>query len=196
MPGASAHELMQPRMADGSPFRLKHSTPPRKGGVLILFYEATNGEIKFPLIQRPNYEGIHSGQMALPGGKYEEEDGDQYATALRETEEEIGVDREGVEIIGSLTEFFVAASNYMVLPVLGKLQRVPEFTPDPGEVDEVVVVNLEDLLNPEKKKTKEMVVRGSFKMNCPYFDLEEKVVWGATAMILSELVEILRAWDV
>ncbi|MEO1254034.1 MAG: coenzyme A pyrophosphatase, partial [Bacteroidota bacterium] len=75
---------MKPRMVNGAPLQLKHNTSPKKGAVLILLYEEA-GQIHFPLIQRPEYEGIHSGQMALPGGRYEEIDGDQYVTALRES---------------------------------------------------------------------------------------------------------------
>ena len=90
MPGGLAHQKMKPKMANGAPLKMKHATPPRKGGVLILLYEE-DGMVRFPLIQRPSYEGIHSGQMALPGGRYEPQDQDQYHTALRESEEEIGV---------------------------------------------------------------------------------------------------------
>lgn len=194
MPGNSAHEKMKPTLANGAPLKLSHSTPPRKGGVLILLYE-DEGIVRFPLIQRPNYEGIHSGQMALPGGRYEEEDQDQFRTALRESDEEIGVDQSKVEIIGSLSEFFVSASNYMVLPVIGKVDFKPKFVPEPREVQDVVTPPISHLADPERIKEKEITVRSGFKMQCPYFDLEGRTVWGATAMMLSEMVEILREFD-
>ncbi|WP_370087689.1 CoA pyrophosphatase [Ekhidna sp.] len=191
MPGTVAHDKMKPKMANGAPLRMKHATPPRKGGVLILLFEE-NGVAHFPLIQRPNYEGIHSGQMALPGGRYEHTDQDQFQTALRETEEEIGVSRDNVEIIGSLSEFFVAASNYMVLPVIGKIDHRPDFIPEPREVDDIVTPPVHHLIEPQRLKKKEMIVRNGYKLESPYFDLEGRTVWGATAMMLSELVEILK----
>ncbi len=191
MPGTVAHNRMKPKMANGAPLKLKHATPPRKGGVLILLFEQ-NGIAHFPLIQRPNYEGIHSGQMALPGGRFEKSDADQYQTALRETEEEIGVDMKTVEIIGNLSEFFVAASNYMVLPVIGKVDYKPEFVPEPREVYDIITPSISHLIDQERLKEKEIVVRDRYRLKSPYFDLEGRTVWGATAMMLSELVEILK----
>ncbi|SNT34872.1 NUDIX domain-containing protein [Ekhidna lutea] len=194
MPGADAQLKMKPRMANGAPLRMKHATPPRKGGVLILLFP-DNDVVRFALIQRPDYEGIHGGQMALPGGRYEEEDKDQIQTALRESEEEIGVDKSKIEIIGSLSEFFVAASNYMVLPVIGKMNFKPTFVPEPREVDDIVTPPLKDLINPSRLKEKEIVVRSGYKLICPYFDLQGRTVWGATAMMLGELVEILKEFE-
>ncbi len=191
MPGDAAHQKMKPKMLSGAPLNMKHSTPPRKGGVLILLYEE-NGIVHFPLIQRPNYEGIHSGQMALPGGRFEKEDRDQYQTALREAHEEIGVNHDEIEIIGSLSEFFVAASNYMVLPVIGKIQLKPQFIPEEREVHDIVTPPVSHLIDPMRLKEKQITVRNGIVLNCPYFDLEGRTVWGATAMMLSEMVEILK----
>ncbi|MEP0987872.1 CoA pyrophosphatase [Ekhidna sp.] len=195
MPGDVAHQRMKPKLANGAPLKMKHATPPRKGGVLILLYQDQE-TVHFPLIQRPSYEGIHSGQMALPGGRYEEEDQDQFNTALRETEEEIGVDQNSIQIVGSLSEFFVAASNYMVLPVIGKLDHKPKFVPEPREVADIVTPPVSHLIDPDRLKEKEMNVRNGFKMHCPYYDLAGRTVWGATAMMLSELVEILKEYPV
>lgn len=194
LPGAHAHEMMKPRMANGSNYSLKQRSKPREGAVLILFYES-EGKVKFPLIQRPIYEGIHSGQIALPGGKEEESDGSLEITALREANEEIGIDPNKVEIIGSLTKFFVIVSNYRVLPVVGKVNEVPEFVADEREVESIISPSLSDLINPSLTKEKQMLVRGGVDMVCPYFDLQDKVVWGATAMMLSELVVILKEYQ-
>jgi len=194
LPGQDAHELMKPRMADGTSFSLKHPQKPREGGVLILFFEK-DGEVKFPLIQRPTYEGIHSGQIALPGGKAEEYDGGLKSTALREAQEEIGVDADKVEIIGTLSKFFVIASNYCVLPVIGKVTEVPEFIPDEREVDGIICPPVSKLVDPSFAKEKQMLVRGGVDMICPYYDLEDKMVWGATAMMLSELAVILQEFE-
>ncbi|WP_420315953.1 NUDIX hydrolase [Ekhidna sp.] len=193
LPGDFAHQKMKPKLPSGAPLKMTHATPPRKGGVLILLYE-DDGMVRFPLIERPSYEGIHSGQMALPGGRYEQEDLDQYHTALRESEEEIGINRHDIEIIGSLSEFFVAASNYMVLPVIGKIEKKPSFIPEPREVADIVTPEFGQLIDDARLKEKEITVRNGFKMICPYYDLEDRVVWGATAMMLSELVEIMKEY--
>ncbi|MBC6399766.1 MAG: CoA pyrophosphatase [Ekhidna sp.] len=193
LPGAGAHELMKPVKADGTNFSIKHPVSPRESGVLILFHES-EGDIRFPLIQRPAYKGVHSGQMALPGGKKETEDGDLFDTALREAKEEIGVDHLQVEILGSLSKFYVMASNYEVLPVIGKVKSKSNFTPDNHEVESIINARLSHLVNPNYMKEKRILVRGEVEMICPYFDLEDKIIWGATAMILSELVVILQEY--
>lgn len=195
MPGSSAHNMMQPKMGGGAPIRIKHTMPPRPGGVLILFFEE-NGLVKFPLIQRPEYEGIHSGQIAFPGGKSEASDASLVETALREAEEEIGVDRNQISIVGALSDFFVAASNFDILPVVGVAQTPPNFKADAREVSEIITPQAKDLIHPETVKTKEMVVRNGITLASPYFDLEEKVVWGATAMMLSELKVILQEYAI
>lgn len=191
LPGEKAHQIMKPKMADGSPLKLSNSKPPKEGGVLILLYEE-GGQLKFPLIQRSSYEGIHSGQMALPGGKFEVEDSNLIATALRETREEIGIPENKIEVIGSLSTFYVAASNYMVKPVIGLIRELPNFILDPREVDDVITPSIEQLVSLNSLKETELTVRNDYKLLCPYFDLEGRMVWGATAMMLSELVVILN----
>lgn len=191
LPGADAHNLMLPRLSSGDRIRFRDNQSPRKGAVLILLYEK-EGEFNFPLIQRPVYEGIHSGQMALPGGKADESDPDLYFTALREAKEEIGISPESVEIIGNLSEFFVGASNHLILPVIGYIRSEAIFEPDPYEVEEVIEVPLIDLMDQKKRKEKEIMTTHGYKLYSPYFDMQNKVVWGATAMMLSEFVEVIK----
>ncbi|MEP5611977.1 MAG: CoA pyrophosphatase [Cyclobacteriaceae bacterium] len=194
MPGESAYSLMQPKLQNGSNIRFNHSVKPKEGGVLILLYEE-DGVVKFPLIERQDYDGIHSGQISLPGGKKEDEDLDLVQTALRETEEEIGINRSEVRVLGSLTQFFVGASNFDILPVIGVLQTSPKFEPDSREVKEIVTPSVLDLLNIEKRRTTDINVRNGYMLSSPYFDLENKMVWGATAMMLSELVPVLNEFN-
>jgi len=194
MPGELAHSLMQPKLMSGSNIRFNHLTQPKEGGVLILLYEE-DGVVKFPLIERQDYDGIHSGQISLPGGKKENADGDLVQTALRETEEEIGISRSEVRVLGSLTQFFVGASNYDILPVIGMLSIAPEFEPDQREVKEIITPPIIDLLDSEKRRTKDIKVRNGYMLSSPYFDLESKMVWGATAMMLSELVSVLDEFN-
>ena len=191
MPGETAHNAMKPRLANGAPLNIKHPTPPRPGAVLILIH-SVDGIAHFPLIQRPNYEGVHSGQIALPGGKKEASDSDLFETALRETEEEIGVARNQIEVIGNLSSFYVAASNFQVLPVVGKINEPPQYILDSREVEEVINPRIADLTEASNKKRKDLLVRGGVTLNSPYFDLQGKVVWGATAMMLSEFEAILN----
>ncbi len=178
-------------MADGTAINLKHKNPPREGAVMILFFEE-EGTVKFPLIQRPKYEGIHSGQMALPGGKSELDDRDLRHTALRETEEEIGVNSAKIEVFGELSSFYVVASNFQVLPVLGFMDHKPDFIPDNREVDQVVLAQTDHIISNEALKRKNVEAANGFHLDSPYFDVNGKVVWGATAMMLSELVEIMK----
>lgn len=191
LPGATAHQKMVPRLTTGHHVRMRASDAPRKGAVLILLYQ-NEGIWHFPLIQRPTYEGVHSGQMALPGGRMEPDDQNLIATALRETHEEIGVPPSGVHVLGQLSEFLVTASNHLVQPVIGYCPQVPIFVPEPKEVAEVIVAPLKQLLDKRFLKEKEIATHGGFRLQSPYFELGGKVVWGATAMMLSEFVHILE----
>ncbi|MEQ8472516.1 MAG: CoA pyrophosphatase [Marinoscillum sp.] len=190
LPGRAAYGGMIPRMAKKK-ISFKFDEEPRKGAVLILLYPDA-GLIKFPLIQRPVYEGVHSGQIALPGGRFEIADENLIQTALRETHEEIGVPSDQIEIIGQLSEFMVSASNHLVLPVVGYSRLKPSFLKDDFEVDEIIEAPLDHLLDAGRIKEKEIVTTYGYRLHSPYYDLEGKVVWGATAMMLSEFVQIIN----
>tara|TARA_Y100001972_G_C7631417_1_gene316956 strand:- start:341 stop:985 length:645 start_codon:yes stop_codon:yes gene_type:complete len=190
LPGDTSHRIMMPSLISGERIRFANSKKPRDGAVLILFYEK-DGQLRFPLIQRPQYNGPHGGQISLPGGKWEEGDQDLFHTALREAEEEIGIIADKTSIIGSLSSFSVVASNHQVLPVIGYYPEVPKYIPDQIEVDEVVDVALDDLMDETNLKRTEIVVGNNVRLDSPYFDLGNKVVWGATAGMLSELKHIV-----
>lgn len=164
---------------------------PKESSVLIVLFES-EGEFFFPLIQRPLYTGVHSGQIGLPGGKVEEHDIDRIGTALRETEEEIGVKADDVRVLGKMTELYVQASHYNVMPVIGYLPYRPDYIPDPEEVSRVIDGKASDLISSEKRKVKELLIRDKYKIMAPYFDIKNEIVWGATAMILSEFSAILK----
>lgn len=168
----------------------KSENPPRPGGVLILLYEM-NGVVKFPLIKRPDYPGTHGGQISLPGGKAELGE-DRIMAALREGEEEIGIKRESIKVIGKLTDFHVIPSNYLVTPVIGVLDAKPNFVPDPVEVAKIISITIDDLVREDAPLQGEVVVGGGYKLIAPHFMIEEEMVWGATAMILNEFRQILN----
>lgn len=190
LPGTEATAQMSARLANGSRVRLNHDKPPKHGAVMILLYPDA-GTVRFPLIQRPEYPGVHSGQMALPGGKKEPNE-DDITTALRETYEEIGVLPDEVDVLGTLSSFYVFASNFQILPVVGQVHRPPIFVPQEEEVAEVVAADLRHLLDDSYLKETDITVGGGFELRAPYFDLEGKVVWGATAMMLNELRVVLK----
>lgn len=185
LPGGEAHEPLRAVPAGIIKPKFEHKTPPKPGGVLILLYEE-DGVIKFPLTKRPDYLGTHGGQISLPGGKAEQDE-DIITTALREGEEEIGVLRSRIKVIGQLSEFFVIPSNFIVTPVIGYLEERPLFKPDPKEVVRVLEGNLDLLIRPDAIQTKEILAAKIYPMIAPHFEIEGEVVWGATAMILNEL---------
>ena len=165
---------------------------PRLGGVLLLLYCA-NDELHIVLTKRPEYEGVHAGQVSCPGGRHEPPEtlGD---TALRETYEEIGVPPADIEIMGQLTSLYVMPSDFEVHPFVGRYvgSGRPRFVPDTREVAAILEVPLRLLLDPATRAEEEMELRGGLRLRVPLFIVGEHKVWGATAMILSEFVERLR----
>ncbi len=190
LPGGDAHEFFRAQpVGDVRPL-FDHKLPPKPGGVLILLFER-DGRICFPLIKRNEYLGAHSGQVSLPGGKTESGE-DSVQAALRECEEEIGVDRKKINVIGTLSEFFVMPSNYMVTPVVAYLDDVPIYKPDPLEVNRVLESDLHSIIGDEAVKQKEILAAGRYRMVAPHFEVGGEVVWGATAMMLNEFRMIVR----
>ncbi|MBX2963310.1 MAG: CoA pyrophosphatase [Cyclobacteriaceae bacterium] len=158
--------------------------PPKPGSVLILLYPESN-EIYFPLIKRPDYLGTHSGQVSLPGGKAEAGE-TVFDTALREAQEEIGIHPSRVKVLGTLSEFFVIPSNFLVTPVIGVAEGKPQWVPDQHEVARVLQGRLENILNENAIRTQEIMAAGRYRMLAPHFEVEGEIVWGATAMMLNE----------
>jgi len=165
----------------------------RLSGVLILLYPA-DGYISTVLIRRPVYNGVHSGQLAFPGGRKEEHDEDLIKTALRESKEETGIQPQDVNVIGQLSDLFVPPSNFLVSPVVGYSETKPFFVADPLEVDAIIEIPLEHLLNPEASTTK-TVEAGEWKASVPCYFIQNQIIWGATAMIISEFLEILNEFQ-
>lgn len=162
----------------------------RVSGVLILFYPDTQ-QLYLPLILRPAYEGVHGGQVSFPGGGREEGDQDLVATALREAHEEIGIDPDQVHIIGQLTPLYIAPSNYLVHPTVGWYTQKPTFTIDTHEVDQLIELPLNELLDSANYRQEEWTLRDR-KALVPFFAVQNQTIWGATAMILNELLYILK----
>lgn len=158
--------------------------------VLILLYPL-HGSIHTVLMQRHDYKGVHGGQISFPGGKREASDSDNIQTAIREANEETGVDKESISVIGTLTPLFIPVSNIIVTPVVGWIEEKPHFNHQEKEVVFLFDADLKRLLDPSIIKTKPMEIRGE-SIDIKYFDYDGNVIWGATAMILHELLTIIR----
>lgn len=192
LPGIIAHNTM----ASESRLNLKMPSPnerTRESAILILFYPSEN-QIFMPLILRPQYDGIHGGQMAFPGGRFEKEDESLIRTALREAQEEIGVRVSDVKVLGELTKLYIPPSNFYVQPVVGYMSRKPDFYPDPREVDMVIEISLNEIKNPIIIGRKTLFVRG-VEIETPFYNIKETTVWGATAMMISELLTVIESLD-
>ena len=192
LPGVHAHKIMSPinRLID--PLSDDERLNYRKSAVGILCFPYNN-TIQFVLLQRPEYEGNHSAQISFPGGKREENDESLEHTARRETYEEIGVELTANNLLGQLSEIYIPISNFTIEPFVYFLESEPSILPDEREVASVHIISIDDLLNDENVKTMDMKLITGIKMkNVPYFLLNDKIVWGATAIMLSELKEMLR----
>jgi len=142
-------------------------------------------------IKRTEYDGIHSGQVSFPGGIYEDLDVTLVNTALRETQEETGLPASAVTVIGQLSSLLIPVSHVNVHPYVGRVEYHPAFRHDPAEVQYLIEESLDELLNEEHHKTGMMTVLGR-DIAVPYFDIQGNRIWGATAMILSEFLEVVK----
>jgi 8-oxo-dGTP pyrophosphatase MutT (NUDIX family) len=188
-------ELVQFQMA--TTYRYRKGEPPisaKKAAVLLLLYPGVNArEQQLVLIKRIDHNRAdhHRGQISLPGGRHEPMDEDLSFTALREANEEVGVNPHNVELIGSLTNLYVPVSNYLIHPYLGVATERPDFRAQPSEVREIIETPLHLLQDPEVRKIGEIATPSQYVLkDVPYFDIFGNVVWGATAMILNEFLNL------
>ena len=167
---------------------------PRVASVLILLYPKNN-EPYIVLIERTskNKNDRHAGQISLPGGSHDPEDINYKVTAIRETHEEVGVAKNDIQILGQLSDLPIPVSNFLVHPFVGYCNNTPTFVPEIAEVKSIIEVPLSHLQNPATKQITDLVTPGNFKLsNVPYFNVDGHVLWGATAMILSEFLVMVR----
>lgn len=178
---------------------VRHNTPPpppsaREAGVLaLLFPKANDWHLTLILRQNKNPNDRHGGQVSFPGGKRDAVDTDLRATALREAEEEVGVDRQAVRVLGALSDLYIPVSNFLVQPYVGYVDFTPDFTPEPEEVQSVLEVPFGQFLDDGNRRSKDLHLQPKLVLReVPYFDVANQTVWGATAMMISELVDVLR----
>lgn len=160
----------------------------QEAGVIILLYYKNN-ELHFPLIERPVYNGAHSGQISFPGGKTEATDKSIIDTALRECNEEIGVNASKIKVLGNLTNLIIPISKFEVHPVVGYWEGTISFSAQPEEVVSIIEVPLSAVLSETTLEYKKVIYEG-IEGIIPFFNVCDKMVWGATAMILSEFIHI------
>ena len=165
----------------------------RKAAVLLLLFPK-NGEWQLVLTERMgNDNDPHSRQISFPGGSVEAADVDLTATALRETHEEIGVHPSLIQVIGRMTDVYIPVSNFHVQPFLAWTNAPPQYRRQETEVKQVLETPLSVLQNEANWKVKDIKINETYDLkNVPYFEVFGKAVWGATAMMISELLEIIK----
>lgn len=192
LPGQAAHYIMEPAIR--KEFRAKgvfDATKAKKAAVMALFYPKADA-VHLLLILRKEYQGVHSKQIGFPGGKVEKEDIDLLYTAKRETFEEVGVAQEDIITIKKLTAVYIPPSNFLVQPYIGTFNGKTPFLMDPVEVEALVEVSLEDFMDDANVQPQQLSTSYAKNITVPAFKLNGYVVWGATAMMLSEIKELLR----
>ncbi|WP_298761123.1 CoA pyrophosphatase [uncultured Psychroserpens sp.] len=192
LPGETSQFKMSPpfreHLVEENREKMKYA---KKAGVMALFYPKRETTYLI-LILRKTYRGVHSAQVGFPGGKYEDNDPNLEFTALRETQEEVGVDIDTVDVLKAMTPLYIPPSNFTVAPFLGVTTITPNFVKQDEEVEDLIEVKLTDFLN--ENHTKDVSVMTSYEreLEVPAFILNGHVVWGATAMMLSELKDLLK----
>ena len=190
LPGKKAQFIMAPGYRPDYELAEVMKFNPRIGGVLLLL-DPSGYELKVILTLRKQYDGTHSGQMSFPGGKQEPNDADITQTALRETNEEIGIDPSHIRIIGHLSELYIPPSNFLVYPSVGVMKEEATFKKQDDEVEEIVEIPLSFFLDKNSRSTTKIKVMGNSTVDVPAYVYGRYTIWGATAIMMSEFVYLL-----
>lgn len=191
LPGKYAQNIMIPKTHDSQMRFNFDEVSARNAAILIMLY-LKNKSIYTVLIKRNSYPGVHSNQISFPGGKTEDEDKSLAHTACREAHEEIGIKIKSIGIIGNLSNLYIPPSNYLVSPFVAYYENIPVFHADHSEVERILEIKLSGILD-ERSLTEEIVYSsGKEKIKAPCFQINDNVIWGATAMIISELKVIIN----
>ena len=193
LPGEASQYKMAPQERIEDLKRINLNTKnPRKAAVMALFYPASNRTTNLLLILRKTYKGVHSNQVGFPGGKVEKADNGLLTTALRETQEEVGIEQNDITVIKELTNIFIPPSNFIVQPYLGLYKNPKPFIKQDDEVEMILEVPLFDFMDESRIVKKRLSTSYAVDIEVPAFKLNGYIVWGATAMMLSEIKELLK----
>lgn len=194
LPGLASQVKMAPEPVSQNAEMRKLEAPSsaNASSVLILLFPNSKDNLELILTLRASNIN-HGGQLSFPGGRSEKEE-TEVETALREAKEEIGIKPDNVHIAGLLTKLYVAHSDNYVTPVVGFLDYTPELTLNPAEVEEAFSVEVESLLGKENLTVENWDLRKSSTYKVPYWDVHRVPLWGATAMILSEFLELYKTY--
>jgi 8-oxo-dGTP pyrophosphatase MutT (NUDIX family) len=151
-----------------------------------------DGAWHIALMKRTEYPGVHSGQISIPGGEVEAHDADRLATALREFEEEMGVDLSQAPIVQGLSERFIPPSRFVVTPFVALLEGEPEWEVDPAEVARVLTLPVSALLDDRSMQSVPIEIKRGVRVELPAYQWDGEVIWGATAIMLTEFA---MAWS-
>jgi 8-oxo-dGTP pyrophosphatase MutT (NUDIX family) len=188
LPGISAQSMMISQFQRNIIEYFNYNQNLREAAVLVILYN-DNKKLKTILIERVQESGPHSGQIAFPGGRRENSDFDLIDTALREADEEIGIKVARESIIGKLTKVEIPVSGFSVLPIVCNIDFIPNLKRCENEVDSIIIIDILELL--KSKAHRNIIVRDS-EIEVPCYIFENKIIWGATAMVLSEFEEIIN----
>lgn len=192
-PGQQAqYKAVPPERPHSDLEEVRHAKDTRHAAVLALIHPID--EIPHvALIERNTYPGVHSGQISFPGGKIEKSDTGLVHTAQRETEEEVGIIPQAYDIWGELTEVYIPPSRFLVKPFIGLAKNELDFIADPREVNQIVHAPLHRFLSEDALQPEEVAV-GDFKLKVPSYSWDGHIIWGATAMMISELSTLIRSY--
>lgn len=193
LPGEASQYKMAPesRLEELQRINISQKNP-RRAGVMALFYPTNNMGTNLLLILRKTYKGVHSNQVAFPGGKEEKSDDGLLTTALRETYEEVGVAPKDITVIKEISEIFIPPSNFMVQPYIGLYRNPKPFVKQDAEVELILEVPVSDFLDDTLVVSKKMTTSYAVDIEVPAFKLNGYIVWGATAMMMNEIKELLK----
>lgn len=194
LPGLSSHLKLAPdNRTEEIALYLNSKTEAKKSAVMILLFHE-NEKLKVVFIRRGMYVGIHAGQIAFPGGRYEEFDQQVENTAFREIEEEIGIQRHEIEILGRLTDIYVPPSNFLISIFVGYIAKKPNYIIDEREVAEVIEVDFDVFF------TEGIIAQKAFQIpttietvQAMYYKLPNADLWGASAMVMTELIDAMNS---
>lgn len=194
LPGEEAHLSMAPLGRKPLNYYLSLNIDYRNGSVLSHFYPIDN-QPHLLFIQRSEDGKTHSGQIAFPGGTQDTIDADLQQTALREAYEEVGLKQSEVNIIGQLSNLYIPVSKFMVQPYVSYGNSIPEFKLSADEVQQVLPLKVSELANPSIIKAKRIRTFNGILNDVPCYEIAGVTIWGATAMMLAELLYISKGFD-